>query len=799
MIFKNTNILKGEILKMKIKRILSILLTLSMVLSLCSFTVATANTETCLYCWDGDSEISSSTAIAMSKKSSSLSFNSGAYSKSTGSNSSLVQVGLTADDGDKYFAINHYLYRNNMYSSSKYPDLNTIVSTTNEDGSVVDSATPVLHLTTTAQVPVKNITGNADFVTDEYVTARLNDTRYAVTHFSNVDNKASLYHSFKLHTAEDGSQFYGVSADLTGVTLAEEHSYPIPYTQGSWITIDSYIYRTSNGTLKVASYVGDTQIYYGETKSDLYSETYTIYRNELYSGASATPAPMYYKENGLYATDASHMPVHQPPVSDADKIEADIEALDLLATGSNLESSIILPTEGTEYGTTFSWTSSNPAVITTNGTVTKGEATETVTLTLTAAIGGTEKVVEYTYTVPAYFTKLLNYDYNTITTEKTYQTQSHSVDAETGEDVYKAVTTLVQNGDDGALNIDSNISSSTSYAFLNQVPDAEHTHVSYVGKNGAEGQGLAAFLASDVDGTKGSFILISNTRKNIHGYINDERDTVFHMYTDVYIPSGTENASRSLSWMFSTLTDTSTNRGRYHLTLDAGIRNGAISFSGSAASAATILETIDCTNRAEASPFTSDTWHTVEFFIKVSPNSDGTYAMNIYGVVDDVCYYEQEYALTEKKLALARFELEVGTSGQGLLANGFETGVDNLGIKSIDGRYYTDTFTKGFTNADYIYPLAVNYDDSTSTITAKGRVVNKGVNHCLVLAVYDASGKLLTLKPYSTPDNDGFMTVDITDASYITPGYKFKAFMFDSLTTIIPQVAAKEVIVPAGE
>ena len=53
--------------------------------------------------------------------------------------------------------------------------------------------------------------------------------------------------------------------------------------------------------------------------------------------------------------------------------------------------------------------------------------------------------------------------------------------------------------------------------------------------------------------------------------------------------------------------------------------------------------------------------------------------------------------------------------------------------------------------------------------------------------VYNADGNLVKLWKYTTLE-DGYLSYTVTGADYVQSGYKVKAFLFDSLTSAVPQV-----------
>ncbi|WP_051197096.1 family 43 glycosylhydrolase [Jonesia quinghaiensis] len=104
----------------------------------------------------------------------------------------------------------------------------------------------------------------------------------------------------------------------------------------------------------------------------------------------------------IYNTALTADEVAELAPSDADIIARDLEALDLGDT-TGVISNLTLRTSGVG-GSTISWTSSDPGVLTNRGEVTRpnaGEPDATVTLTATATLGNTSDTREFTVTVLA--------------------------------------------------------------------------------------------------------------------------------------------------------------------------------------------------------------------------------------------------------------------------------------------------------------------------------------------------------------------------------------------------------------
>ncbi len=83
------------------------------------------------------------------------------------------------------------------------------------------------------------------------------------------------------------------------------------------------------------------------------------------------------------------------------KAAFDIEALEMPGDYNLKVTSINLPTVGSVYGSTLTWASTKPDVISTKGTVTKADVATEVVLTVTAEFEGKTATKNFTYLVPA--------------------------------------------------------------------------------------------------------------------------------------------------------------------------------------------------------------------------------------------------------------------------------------------------------------------------------------------------------------------------------------------------------------
>ena len=301
----------------------------------------------------------------------------------------------------------------------------------------------------------------------------------------------------------------------------------------------------------------------------------------------------------------------------------------------------------------------------------------------------------------------------------------------------------------------------------------------YVGE-AREDNGMALVVttgttAIDEDNVYKDTVLVNNTRRNYATYVQtDGNEYVVEHSFEIYVPSASAEARRNYMFGFSL---TGQNVNDYFI--DATIKNGKLNFDINPITNS--VKFVDFTERTKTAYVPSDAWNKISFIKSVTYDStNGLYNIKIYGICNDVCYYEAQFKGYD---ATNLYMVTQSWNITGLDDKAVVTKLDNIKISSYSAM---PEITYGWTDADdYIYPLALNYVEGS--VEAKAKIIGTYENLCLVTAVYNADGKLEKIWTDTTLE-DGYLSYTVTGAAYVQSGYKVKAFLFDGITSAIPYV-----------
>jgi hypothetical protein len=140
-------------------------------------------------------------------------------------------------------------------------------------------------------------------------------------------------------------------------------------------------------------FVGD-----GTTYFTMDAEEFAPYFADMYQVGDVLTITFIISD--LYYNNLRIYPTVLPELTDAQKLEA---AVGVLTLESSYTEDITLPATMDEYDATITWSSSDTAVITNDGVVTRpanGAGDATVTLTATIDVNGTSETKDFTITVP---------------------------------------------------------------------------------------------------------------------------------------------------------------------------------------------------------------------------------------------------------------------------------------------------------------------------------------------------------------------------------------------------------------
>lgn len=294
------------------------------------------------------------------------------------------------------------------------------------------------------------------------------------------------------------------------------------------------------------------------------------------------------------------------------------------------------------------------------------------------------------------------------------------------------------------------------------------------------------FVSTNADGSTDNYLrLFQDSQKSLKSYMDMTSETVFKLSYDVYIPSKSLASVRSTSLK---LTTDSTDYSNSNFIIDSVIDNGKITFGINNSSS--LAEAVPLTMRTQEADITSDSWHTVEYILKLTPTASG-YTMKVYGILDNISYYENEYKFKTDNIIVSYFpEIRIFGTGSGL--NNIKTGFDNISFSQLFN-YTEDLFECGFTDEKYVYPVYVGYENSI--VRARARMVGYNDNACLVLAIYSADDRLLKTYVSTTFDGEYMSCASSIDEIIIRKNYKAKAFLLDSLESAIPYVENAGIVI----
>ncbi|MEE1043197.1 MAG: hypothetical protein UH854_04460 [Clostridia bacterium] len=275
-------------------------------------------------------------------------------------------------------------------------------------------------------------------------------------------------------------------------------------------------------------------------------------------------------------------------------------------------------------------------------------------------------------------------------------------------------------------------------------------------------------------------------RSSLTSHVNNSEETILETSYKIYIPENTESAKRKHSILFAGSKNVNGNTTSYYneeLKINSEIENGYISFSAETKYDAT---PVDLSERYEIAPVLSNQWHTVKYLMKIN-YADNNYNIKLFGIIDDVCYYENEFSLAGNQFGICGNQIYI----YGIDGTEITTKYDDIKLCKISN--FVDSTKYDQWKQDYIYPLSLTYNTENG-VTAKAKVDNsKGTynDFCLIMAVYNEDGGLEKLWTNSTLDGE-YLTYTSNNAEYIKSGYTVKAFLFDTLQSAIPYIESKE-------
>jgi len=562
-----------------------------------------------------------------------------------------------------------------------------------------------------------------------------------------------------------------------------ENEYP--YTPGTWLEIKALFYQnTTKGNLHVGVYAKSgnetdySLIYYTETAHTTFTDrtTLTFGKPEIEQYGSTTvyyDCTTYYDYAGVYAT--AEVPVN--PMTDAEKLAADIAAIGLPDNDSAVTENLTLPASGSLYGSTFNWTSSNPAVISDAGVVTKPKDDTPVTLTLNASLNSESVTNTYSYTVSGLSTTITSWLFN-IDRLATGSVINNGLYQKTGQ--LAAAT--------GKISKNFAISSGTTLNSKFDINEGENEFV------------VSTSSFEDNNRKNGITRFLTNYRESLANYFSST-ETALEFSYDVYIDEESKSAYRTNDFYFGgdkkpvgyedKVDEKADNYSWNEVGVTSTIKNGELSFNADVGYSGER----DLTKfRAEIAPVPADVWITVKYLFKITQASDH-YVIKAYGIYDGKCYMESEMTVKGTDLAISQIVFDIcGMSNKEVV-----TKYDNFTIKHLPVGYVDNNVYGDWESATYLNHFPVTYNSSTGKVSAGARLVgyNKG---SLVVAVYNHDKTVAKVYVDDTFSGDS-LTINEDISSYVSkPGtYTVKSFLFEDMNTIKPYAASKSATITVEE
>jgi len=192
----------------------------------------------------------------------------------------------------------------------------------------------------------------------------------------------------------------GDAKTVTKVTLYAQPTMNDGSNDRSNTSLTIYVYGgadTTTGTqIGAMTNEGAKIVSDGTNEMEMYVYTIEFPANSIYQYITFDCNSAYFWGwNEIYVEGAT------ASVTDADKVAADKEALDLGDTTA-VTANLTLPTTGSAFGSTITWATTDASVITDAGVITRVGENKTATLTATITSGTATDTKEFTVTVPGY-------------------------------------------------------------------------------------------------------------------------------------------------------------------------------------------------------------------------------------------------------------------------------------------------------------------------------------------------------------------------------------------------------------
>ena len=281
-------------------------------------------------------------------------------------------------------------------------------------------------------------------------------------------------------------------------------------------------------------------------------------------------------------------------------------------------------------------------------------------------------------------------------------------------------------------------------------------------------------------------VMTNAMRKSFAEYLrSDDTHTLVGKY-DIYIPAESASIKRTHSFVFTL--DAATSGTYKRIVNDFGfssnIKDGKITFISSTDHQG---KDIDGAERSESRNIPSNTWKTITYVIEITHGED-SYAVDTYGIYENEVIYVNSHVIEYEDFNENGITDELGfnantfTVDPGASVAEYETCIDNISLVKNNNFDWTGIDKDAWVNRRV--ELVLDAEGNIDVLAVKKNVIF--TTAVLVVALYDENGKVVELLK-STETTDGKFIYEVPAAKVAT-AKKIKAFVFDAITTAVPQM-----------
>ncbi len=258
----------------------------------------------------------------------------------------------------------------------------------------------------------------------------------------------------------------------------------------------------------------------------------------------------------------------------------------------------------------------------------------------------------------------------------------------------------------------------------------------------------------------------SNYRKSVKEYMTSDTPVLSYSY-DMKVPTASSDMERITIIKLTSVANTSTDLTEIQIGYDDGDFYVACPYG---------INTVNSKNI----PYNVGDW--ITFDIRAYLTDENKINVGVYANGNQVYYgegtinYATDFCINMIRMTSETVEDEEVTC---------DTYYDDMDVSVLPAKYIPTQM------------LSLSLADDNAKVEAKATVNGSYESLCLVTAVYNTSGSMEKLFVDTTVE-DGVLSNVISGTDYTTyvkSGYKVKTFIFDSLTSAIPQMEHKEITI----